>query len=166
MIDPRLLDAWSQLLRLMGNSRETLEAMQPLAGLPPEQLAALMAGATGTGAPRPGPKLQPIEQVWALLGVVPRYRYEELLERYEALRARVEEAELTIERLRKLLDRKGGETEARQVLDTWGSAVRETLRAQAQLMRSFAPLPPPPKPEAERPSRSRTARRSPGSSKP
>ena len=159
MVDPRLLEAWSRLLQVMRASRETMEAMQPLAGLSRDQLNALLAGAAGTRTAAGEPQLQPIEQVWALLGVVPRYRYEQLLERYEALRARLEEAELTIQRLRKLLDQKGGEAEARDVLDSWGSAMRETLRAQAELMRSFSPLPPP-KSGRERERRSRTRRQS------
>jgi hypothetical protein len=75
-----------------------------------------------------------------MLGVVPRYRYEELEERYEALRARLEEAEVTIQRLRKLMDEKGGEPEARRLLDTWATAVGETLKMQTGIVRSMTGL--------------------------
>jgi hypothetical protein len=140
MIDPRVVEAWSRMLKLMQASAETMEVLGPLAvGLTRDQLAALLARAS-SARPRGGkapPGLEQMEQIWALLGVVPRYRHEELQERYEALRSRLEEAEVTIHRLRGELDEKEREPEARQVVDAWGEAVGRTLRMQADLMRSF-----------------------------
>jgi len=70
-------------------------------------------------------------------GVVPRSRDVELLERYEALRARLEEAEVTIRRLKRLLSEKGHEGDAEKLLDIWSTAVGETLKSQADWMRTW-----------------------------
>ncbi|MDQ6772470.1 MAG: hypothetical protein M3024_05710, partial [Candidatus Dormibacteraeota bacterium] len=122
--DPRLADTWAGLVRTMEASRGVVEAMLPLAaGLTRDQLAALLKRA---GAARGSEELQPIEQVWALMGLVPRHRYDELKRRYDTLRARLEEAEASIQELRRMLDQKGKEAEARQKLDSWGSALQET----------------------------------------
>jgi hypothetical protein len=77
------------------------------------------------------------EELWATIGVVPRYRYLELLERYEALRGRLEEAEVTIRRLKRLLGESGHEGDAQKLLDLWANAVGETLRSQADWMRTW-----------------------------
>jgi hypothetical protein len=143
VVDPRMLDAWSRLLKGMQSSAEMMEMLLPFTGgLSRDQLNSLLGGARVTdarsGSPPPG--LEAIEQFWSLLGVVPRYRYEELQERYEALRARLEEAEVTIQRLRKLMDEKGGEPEARRLLDTWATAVGETLKMQTGIVRSMTGL--------------------------
>jgi hypothetical protein len=142
VVDPRMLDAWSRLLKGMQSSAEMMEMLLPFTGgLSRDQLNSLLGGARVTDA-RSGspPGLEAIEQFWSLLGVVPRYRYEELQERYEALRARLEEAEVTIQRLRKLMDEKGGEPEARRLLDTWATAVGETLKMQTGIVRSMTGL--------------------------
>jgi hypothetical protein len=68
---------------------------------------------------------------------VPRSRYVELLERYEALRARLEEAEVTIRRMKRLLSEKGHEGDAQKLLDLWSSAVGETLKSQAEWMQGL-----------------------------
>jgi hypothetical protein len=149
-----MLEAWSRLLRGMQSSAETMELLLPFTGgLSRDQLNSLLTGASVTGgrsAPTP-PGMEAIEQFWSLLGVVPRYRYEELEERYQALRARLEEAEVTIQRLRKLMDEKGGQPEARRVLDTWASAVGETLTMQAGMMRSMTGLSTPQQKSADQP---------------
>jgi hypothetical protein len=143
VVDPRMLEAWSRLLKGMQSSAEMMEMLLPLkGGLSRDQLNSMLSSPSGTGARgwSPSPGLEAIEQFWSMLGVVPRYRYEELEERYEALRARLEEAEVTIQRLRKLMDEKGGQPEARRLLDTWASAVGETLKMQTGIVRSMTGL--------------------------
>ena len=141
MVDPRVVEAWSRMLKTMQASAETMEVLGPLAvGLTRDQLANLLARAS-SARPASGktpPGLEQLEQVWAVLGVVPRYRHQELQERYDALRERLEEAEVTIHRLQKRAgDKRGEQPDARQVVDAWGEAVSRTLRMQADLMRSF-----------------------------
>ena len=73
-----------------------------------------------------------IESWWRLVGVVPRYRYDELLSRYDELRRRLEQAEGTIRRLRGTLSSTGHEAEAEAMLDAWERVTRETLAAQSE----------------------------------
>jgi hypothetical protein len=153
VVDPRLFETWTRLLASMRASAETIETLLPFTpGLNREQLASMLARAS-TAAPGSGsrpPGAESVEQFWNMLGLVPRYRYDELEERYEALRSRLEEAEVTIQRLRRLMDERGGEPEARQVLDSWASAVGETLRMQAGMVRSMSGLEAPEKGSSQR----------------
>jgi hypothetical protein len=140
----------------MQSSAETMDVLLPLTGgLSRDQLNSLLSGAGVTGSRRGSRPLgmESIEQFWSLMGVVPRYRYEELEERYQALRARLEEAEVTIQRLRKIMDEKGGQPEARRLLDTWASAVGETLKMQAGIARSLSGISTPQPQKGEEPAR-------------
>ena len=92
---------------------------------------------SGVAPPAPDSLAQWTEELWSRVGVVPRSRYQELLERYEALRMRLEEAEVTIQRLKRLLSEKGHEGDAQKLLDLWSNAVGETLRSQAEWMRTW-----------------------------
>jgi len=130
-------------------ARGTREAQETLrgileGGLSPQKLAGRIARLLPVGVSPPSTETigQWVESLWATTGVVPRSRYLELLERYEALRARLEEAEITIQRLKKLLSEQGHESDAQKVLDVWAGAVGETLKAQAEWMRGWVPLPP------------------------
>lgn len=73
-----------------------------------------------------------------MMGVVPRYRYLELLERHELLRQRLEEAEKTIQKLRKTSSgNKMPEQEVQQILNLWEGMLQETLSMQADWMRTW-----------------------------
>ncbi len=135
-------EAW---LRLLAEAAHGTRAAQgTLRGfaegqLTPEKLAQRLASWLPAGiAPPSAEKLaQWSEDWWSTIGVVPRSRYVELLERYEALRTRLEEAEVTIRRLKRLLSEKGHEGDAQKLLDLWSSAVGETLKSQAEWMRGL-----------------------------
>lgn len=73
-----------------------------------------------------------IESWWRLLGVVPRYRHDELQRHYDELRQRLEQAEGTIRRLRGTLSSTGHEAEAQAMLDAWERVTRQTLEAQSE----------------------------------
>ncbi|NJN93333.1 MAG: hypothetical protein HC875_04210 [Anaerolineales bacterium] len=73
-----------------------------------------------------------------MMGVVPRYRYLELLERHELLRNRLEQAETTIQKLRKAtVGAKIPEQEVQQILNLWEGMLQETLSMQADWMRTW-----------------------------
>jgi hypothetical protein len=121
---------WGRLFGVMRGSAEVAQAMLPVvAGLTRDEVARLLSRTAGT---------DPREELFKVLGVVPRERYERLLRRYTTLRGRVEEAEANIEELRSILQQRGREAEARQLLDSWGDLLRRTLGAQADLVRSIA----------------------------
>ena len=140
--DPALVAAWRRMLWVMRGSADVLEALAPsAAGMTKDEISRLLARA---GAPS-GKGVEPVEQVLGLLGVVPRARYdtlvqehEALLKQYEELGVRVEEAERSIEGVRRLLRDQTPVDETEQLLDSWGGLVRRTLRAQAGFMRSIA----------------------------
>ncbi|MDM8531309.1 hypothetical protein QUF63_09055 [Anaerolineales bacterium HSG25] len=77
------------------------------------------------------------EEWCRMMGLVPRSRYLELLERYEIVRNRLEEAEEKIRSLQSLLGVKGQEEEAKKVLDLWGTTLEKTLQAQADWMKAW-----------------------------
>jgi hypothetical protein len=138
----RYAEAWFRLLAEAARGTRTAQAtIRSLAdgNLTPEKLARRIARWLPVGVAPPGADTinQWTEELWSAIGVVPRSRYQELLERYEALRARLEEAEVTIRRLKRLLSEKGHEGDAEKVLDLWANAVGETLRSQAEWMRGW-----------------------------
>lgn len=75
-----------------------------------------------------------LEQWFRMMGFVPRTRYLELLERYEDLRLRLEEAENTHRRLESMLD---PSHVASGILSAWGTTLQRTLDAQAEWMNIF-----------------------------
>ncbi|HEX4211933.1 MAG TPA: hypothetical protein VIA06_01240 [Candidatus Dormibacteraeota bacterium] len=134
VIDPKVVRTWERLLRLGRGSADLLEILLPVAaGLTRDELARTLTRATGL---REGSPVDALEQIWRLLGVVPRYRHEELLRRYEVLRQRVEEAEAGLRQVRRTMDQQDRQVEAQEALDSWGALLRRTLTAQADLVRS------------------------------
>ncbi|HTL61382.1 MAG TPA: hypothetical protein VL261_07020 [Nitrospira sp.] len=73
--------------------------------------------------PRPDAVRAWVEDWSNLTGVVPRALYVEALERNEALRAKLEEAEQTIRQLR------GANTEGPEIVNTWETAIHLWQRA-------------------------------------
>lgn len=143
MMDPKLTEAWMSLLtQAMQGATETRAALRSLAERVPkrEDLGRLLAQFSPPGLETP--KLDQLEgwleDVWSAMGVVPRHRYREVLERCEQLAARLREAEATIGRLRILLGAQGEQTEVKAVLDSWQGAVAQALRAHAEWMRALA----------------------------
>jgi hypothetical protein len=138
----RLAEAWFRLLADAARGTRTAQAtIRSLADgkLTPEKLVQQISDwlPAGVAPPAADTITQWTEELWSAIGVVPRSRYQELLERYEALRARLEEAEVTIQRLKRMLSEKGHEGDAQKLLDLWSNAVGETLRSQTEWMRGW-----------------------------
>jgi hypothetical protein len=160
----RFAEAWFRLLSEAARGTRAAQAtIRSLAEgrVTPQSVARQIARFLPTGgSPPTAETLQEwTEELWAAIGVVPRSRYVELLERYEALRGRLEEAEVTIRRLKRLLSESGHEGDAQKVLDLWSNAVGETLRSQADWMRTWmGGAPPPVQPRARKPTGERRPR--------
>jgi len=138
----RLAEAWFRLLA--DAARGTRTAQSTLRSFAQGQLTAegVARGLArflpaGVAPPAPATIQQWTENLYQTVGVVPRARHMELLERYEALRLRLEEAEVTIQRLKRLLSESGHEGDAQKLLDIWSNAVGETLRSQTEWMRGW-----------------------------
>ena len=75
-----------------------------------------------------------LEEWWRIIGVVPRARYLELLEKHDALRRELEKAQKAIRKLHETLGHKG-EPYAKNILDVWNAMLDETLKVQAEWIR-------------------------------
>ncbi len=141
-MDARMLEMW---LRMSADAvRGTDQAQRAVKSLgegplSPAALSSWLsmwmpdaATTRGGGTDPVGELRQIVEQWWSLLGVVPLHQYQELRDRHEELKRRLEEAETTITRLRTTLAVKGYEEEARGLLDSWEQITHQTLAAQAE----------------------------------
>jgi hypothetical protein len=142
MVTPKLMEAWFRLIaEAMRGTAEAQAAVRSLteSATDPEEMARWMVRFLPPGTDTSGYAAfgEWLEEWWRMMGFVPRSRYLELLERYEILRARLEEAERTIQHLRAMLGVRGQEEEARKVLDLWETALQETLKTQAEWMRTW-----------------------------
>jgi hypothetical protein len=143
MIDPNnMMQTWFNLMNEMmkGNSeaRETVKSITGTSARPDEILRLMTRFMPQGVGPVPGEVLnESLEEYWRMMGVVPRYRYLELLERYEQLRLRMEELERANRQFQPMLNTSAQPEEARKVFDMWGSMLQETLKAQQEMMRSF-----------------------------
>jgi len=149
MIAPNMIQSWFSLMsEAMGGSSEAQEAFRALTGSVTTQdqmmrwMTQFMPAAAAAGVVSPTQSKmfgEWIENWWKMMGVVPRHRYLELLERSEGLRRQLEDCEQT----RKLTTLPGAMSEqtgqARQAaVNLWGSMVDETLKLQADWMRNWA----------------------------
>jgi hypothetical protein len=140
MVDPKAMDAWYRLMtEALRGSSGAREALRTLAETPttPDDLARWWARfmPAGTEPARAEAFEAWLQEWWKTMGVVPRSRYLELLERCELLRSRLEEADATISRLKAMVGVRGQEDEARETLDLGSRLLADTLKAQAEWMR-------------------------------
>jgi len=142
-MDSRLVEAWLRLtadaLRGTEDAKTALESLgkNPLT---PEGLAGWARTWMPKEAPTsadPGEFQALVEEYWKTLGVVPHQRHLELMERYEELKTRLEEAESTVKNLRELLASKGRGQEAEGVIGEWEDLTSKTLKAQAEWARTW-----------------------------
>ena len=78
-----------------------------------------------------------IEDWWKIMDVVPRSLYLELLERNELLKAKLEEAETTIQQLRATVGVTGQEEQANEILSVWETTIQTTLKAQNEWVQTW-----------------------------
>lgn len=144
-MDAKLLDTWMRLtadaLKGADQAQKALAALG-LGPLSPETVAQWWNSWMPGGAPDPQSNdpdqlRDLVEQWWKAIGVVPRHRYLELLERYEQLRGRLEAAEETVARLRSLLKAQGSDNEVGAALDSWEEVTRKALDAQEEWMHTW-----------------------------
>jgi len=160
----RFAEEWFRLLAEAARGTRTAQStIRSLANLTPDKLARRIAHWLPAGVSPPSAQAVArwTGDMWAALGMVPRSRYLELLERYEALRLRLEEAEVTIQRLKRLLSEHGHEGDAEKLLDLWSNAIGETLKSQADWMRTWIVSAPPveTEPKSRKPADSAKPRR-------
>jgi hypothetical protein len=148
MMGPQIMESWFRLMmEAMRGSTEAQEALWSLNNTSMSQdnmmrwMTQFMPSAASSLA-NPGQTQvfgEWIEQWWRMMGVVPRYRYLDALERNENLRIRLEECEKS----RKMPGLPGmtEQTEEAQktAMNLWGSMVEDTLKMQSEWMRNWVP---------------------------
>lgn len=142
MFSPKALEAWFTLMaEAARGSAEAQEAFKALAeaSANPDELRRWQARFMPlAGAPAKSEAFEEgLEEWWRMMGVVPRSRYLDLLERYELLRNKLEKAEETIRTLRAMLGQ-GQEQEAQRLANLWETMLQESLKTQAEWMRAWA----------------------------
>jgi len=145
MKDPVVIEAWLRQMReTMKGAGRAQEALRRLgeAWKSPEDLnrwmerfLPLRSGFSSSEEFR-----EWMEAWWKTMGVVPRSRHLELLERCEVLKTRLEEAEATIQRLRATLGVKGQEKQANEILDLWETGTQAALKAQSEWLRTWTDI--------------------------
>jgi len=142
----KLAEQWYRLLadaaQGSAQAREAMEAFSKVgtAGDFSRWTTQFMPGAGPSGdAPAA------MEQWWEMMGVVPRARYQKLLEHSEKMRAKLEEAETTIQQLREMLAGIGQNEEAARLAKTWESAMREGVKSYSDWLEAWQRAMQPPK---------------------
>lgn len=143
MTVPNIIDSWFRLMgEAMGGSSEAQDAFKLLTGSSPNQadmlrwMGRFMPAATGMNMSQFEGFEDWIEQWWRVMGVVPRYRYLELLERNEELRRKLEDSEKARKRGLPNISGQPAE-EAQKAMNLWGNMLDETLKLQSDWMRKF-----------------------------
>lgn len=152
-MNPAVMEAWFTLMaEAMKGTKESQEAFQRLSKISgdPEEMSLWMAqfmpaAADSTANLQPKAFEEWMEESWRMMGVVPRTRYLELLEKCDALQRKLAKAEETIKNLHARLDNKGQqEADAQKMADIWGTMMQDTLKAQTEWMRTWAEANKPP----------------------
>ena len=131
-MDTRLMET---MIRLMSDAMRGVtgaqQALSSLSELParPEALVEWMRENVPAAADLTQSQLfgEQLEQWFKLMGFVPRKRHLELLERYDDLRIKLEEAEAMKTQLQQAI---GPQHAAAKLLDTFGETISKTLDAQ------------------------------------
>jgi len=142
-----MLEAWFRLMtEAMRGSSEAQEAFRLLTGASKTQddmtrwMTRFMPAAAGMGTGQPEMFGEWVEEWWKVMGVVPRHRYLELLERHEDVRRRLEDCEKrTRSNMPNIAGMAGNPEEAQKAMNMWGTAMEDMLKMQSQWMQTFFP---------------------------
>lgn len=143
-MDQALWNAWIDFsVAAMKGAEGARKAMQGMAtGTPsPESLSQWIGKWFPEGASRSDEVIEVLETWWKTLGVVPRQLHEEVLKQNQVLQNRLQDAEATISRLRRLLAEstaKQAQEQAEVLLTEWETATRDVLETQADLARRWS----------------------------
>ena len=146
MVNPKLMEAWFNLMveatKGTKDAQEAFRSLSKISDSPEEMsrwLAQFMPAAMASGVPaQPEAFEEWLEESWRMMGVVPRSRYLDLLEKYDILQRKLEKAEETIQRLRASLDNTDEQAaDTQKVMDMWGGILEDTLKAQTELMQAW-----------------------------
>ena len=144
MVSPKAMEAWFTLMvesaKGAGPAQNMFSLFQTASPYPDDlsqMMTRFMSGNLGTMPIAPDNLGEWYEEWCRLMGLVPRSRYVELLERYDILKHRLEESESKIRHLQLMVGVKGQEEEAKKMLDLWGTTLEKTLQAQSDWLKGW-----------------------------
>lgn len=143
--NPKALEAWytlmAEAMRGTSEAQEAFKSLSEMSSTPEEfnkWVAQFMPALAGSMKMRPEGFEEQMETWWRMMGVVPRARYLDLLEKCDTLERKLEKAEKSIESLRKRLGlQEQQEEEAKKVMDMWGTLMQDTLKTQTEWMKAW-----------------------------
>jgi hypothetical protein len=149
MVNPKVLEAWYTLMaEAMRGTNDAQDAVKKLSEMSstPEDLNKwmnqFMPGAAKSFSFQPEGFEDQLENWWRMMGVVPRSRYLELLEKCDTLERKLNKAEETISSLRQRQNRQEQQDEdTKKVINMWGSMMEETMKTQAEWMKAWSTAP-------------------------
>lgn len=150
MLTPKALQAWLTLLEeATKGTQQAQDAFKtlPMAAATPDAWQQWMnsfipALNTPSATTQPEAFEAWLEEWWQMMGVVPRSRYLELLERHEQTQLKLDKAQATIATLQNMLNSKEQHQEdAKKVVDMWGTMLEETVKTQGEWMRAWGAKP-------------------------
>ncbi len=146
MVPPRLLESWltlmTEAMRGSSSAQEAFRSLTSTAATADNLNRWMLQFMPGAASATAQPELfgEWLEQWWKAMGVVPRHRYLEALERNEHLRMQLETCEKTNRQLQNMSGLMGPQhEEAQKAMSMWGSAMDDMLRMQSEWMRSLMP---------------------------
>lgn len=145
MIPPKMMETWFQLMSdAMRGSSEAQEAFRSLTGsaTTTNDMYQWMGRFMPSGVSMSQAEVFTdwVEQWWKAMGVVPRHRYLEALERNEDLRRRLEDCEKQLSRNAPNLFSMAGQPEdAQRAFSMWSSTMEDMLKMQSEWMQNWLP---------------------------
>lgn len=146
-MDAKWLEAWialnEQALKGAERAREALEALGGKEPSPDQWMRWVSqwfpAASVAPSPPEAAELRKVLEEWWEAVGVVPRYRYQELQRQRDDLEQKLHRAEATIQKLRTLLEEKvvGSEAVGEVAKQQWEQAARTVLDAQQEWARAL-----------------------------
>jgi len=140
--DPKIVEVWFKLMAEAAKGvRDAQEAIQSLAKVlnPADLNRWLLKFSPNLASPTAYQQAEMfeewLEEWWRMMGVVPRARYLDLLEKHEALRRQLEKAQETIRGMQEALNHKGQQPYAKNLLNLWNGMLEETLKTQADWLK-------------------------------
>lgn len=153
MMTPKMMEAWVTLMaEAMRGSSDAQDAMRLLTINETTQdnlmrwMSRFMPAGTAAAPAQPALFGEWLEQWWKTMGVVPRYRYVELLERTEDLRQRLDDCEKMQRRMTGMAGMPPGinpltasTEDTQKMVSLWGTMLDDTLKMQSEWLRTMMP---------------------------
>ena len=146
MVNPKLMEAWFNLMVEAANgTKEAQEAFRALAKTSNSAeemsrwLATYMPAIMASNIPAQSEAFEAwLEESWQMLGLVPRSRYLDLLEKVDNLQRKLDRAQTTIQTLQAHSESAAEPSaDLQHMVSMWNAMLEDTLKAQTEWMQAL-----------------------------